>query len=132
VTLQTPKPADAAETRTFWIWRAKGPTLYIRCKEGVEVTQKDAAEGLAISDAWEDSPLARVVVDLRGMRSLSRDARALYGNRAHTPETQVALLVDSSISRAIGNFFIRLNGGRSVQLFSNEARAWSWLGNGSA
>jgi hypothetical protein len=71
----------------------------------------------------------RVTVDMRAVRSLSRDARLHYQTPALAAVTAAtAMVIDSGLSRVIGNFVIGLN--RSdmlIKLFTDEQEARSWL-----
>ena len=71
----------------------------------------------------------RFLMDIRAGRYVSREARA-YLASAEAAEVIVAgaLLVDSGVSRAIGNFFLRIaQPPRPTRLFTSEAEALAWL-----
>ena len=69
------------------------------------------------------------LVDLRELRSMSRDCRKYFaGPETASVETAVALLVGSPIARAIGNFFMGLNKPlMPTRLFTSEDDALVWL-----
>lgn len=71
----------------------------------------------------------RLIVDIRGIRSLSREARLeLQGPRNMSNLIGGALLSDSGISRVVGNFFVGLNQGAvPIRLFASEDEARTWL-----
>lgn len=71
----------------------------------------------------------RVLVDMRQVRALSRDARLLYQSEEYAAVlVGCALQVDSGISRVIGNFAIGLNKGYvNARLFTDEDSAREWL-----
>jgi hypothetical protein len=70
-----------------------------------------------------------ILVDLRNIRSTDRDARRLYsGHEFAEHVSAAALLVDSAVSRVIGNFYLGLN--KTIyptRLFNNEPDARKWL-----
>jgi hypothetical protein len=69
------------------------------------------------------------LVDLRELRSMSRDCRRYFaGPETARVEAAVALLVISPVARAIGNFFMGLNKPLvPTRLFTSEADAVAWL-----
>jgi hypothetical protein len=69
------------------------------------------------------------VVDFAGIHSMTRDARAFYaGPESAQLMTAVGILVDSFLSRAMGNFFMGINKPlMPTRLFSSEAEALAWL-----
>jgi hypothetical protein len=81
----------------------------------------------AIHASWGHK--LRLLVDMRQVRSLSRDARLLYQSEEYGAAlVGCTLMVDSGISRVIGNFAIGLNKGHvNVRLFTTEADARAWL-----
>jgi hypothetical protein len=70
-----------------------------------------------------------IIVDLRNIRSTDREARKLYSSEEFAAcVCAAALIVESAVSRVIGNFYLGLN--RAVyptHLFSNESEALAWL-----
>jgi len=69
------------------------------------------------------------LVDLRELRSMSRDCRKYFaGPETAKVEAAVALLVVSPLARAIGNFFMGLNRPLvPTRLFTSEVDALGWL-----
>lgn len=70
-----------------------------------------------------------LLVDIRGVRSASREARESFASTKTINTTSaVALVVASPVSRIIGNFFIQLDKPAfPVQLFTRETDAIAWL-----
>ena len=70
-----------------------------------------------------------VLVDARPARGITREAREYYADPAVLQHTIAqAILIDSGISRVVGNFFIGLN--RTpfpTQLFTDREAAIAWL-----
>jgi hypothetical protein len=71
----------------------------------------------------------RFLMDIRRGRSISRDARTYLGSEeVGTVVLAGALLVDSALSRGIGNFYLAINRPRwPVRLFTSETEALAWL-----
>lgn len=70
-----------------------------------------------------------VLVDLRGIRSQSREARDYLSSSEIEPRfAAVALLIASPVSQVIGNFFMRLRTQPvPTRLFDDEHQAVEWL-----
>lgn len=98
-------------------------------KNGVEMTLADSEEALAATAAVSGGRRARVLVDSRGLRYQSREAREHFvSEEAARVSSRVALLVGSPVSRVIGNFFLRSSAHRTpTRLFTDERAAIEWL-----
>lgn len=70
-----------------------------------------------------------VLVDFRGMKSMDRDARAYFAGPATAAVVSAtAILVDSSLEKALGNAFMGMNKPLvPTRLFTSEAQAMAWL-----
>jgi hypothetical protein len=96
---------------------------------GTEQTLADAVEHtntIRIVAAGHRPPL---LVDMRGMKSQSRDARQHYGSPEVVDITcAVALLVESRVTMLIANFFITVTKvSVPTKIFTDEAAALAWL-----
>ena len=73
---------------------------------------------------------SRVLVDMRGVRSQTREARHHFAasTAAQRATLCVALLIGSPVSRVLANFYLRL-GPQIIptQLFTSERAAIDWL-----
>jgi len=69
------------------------------------------------------------LVDLRGLRSMTRECRKYFaGPETAAIESAVALVVVSPVARAVGNFFMGLNKPLlPTRLFTVEPEALAWL-----
>jgi len=68
-----------------------------------------------------------MLVDIRNVRSLSREAREFFGGE-DSCALAVGLLTGSPLTRMVGNFFLRLSGtNHPTRLFTNEEKAVEWL-----
>ena len=69
-----------------------------------------------------------LLVDMRQMRYVDREARAVYrGGTESGTQPATALLVRSPATRVIANFFIGLNGPKGpIRIFNDEATAIAW------
>lgn len=89
----------------------------------------DAQENVAAIFEIGGRQRSRVLVDMRGVRSQSREARAYFGGpEAERASLAVALLIGSPVSRVLANFFLRLNPQRVPSaLFTDDRAAIAWL-----
>lgn len=117
------------ETRATRIWLGEDGILRQIIKPGVELTVADVKEYLAETMNITGGRRLPVLVDTCEIRSVSRAARNYVGGKEMARYVSAsALIVSSPISRAIGNFFIRLN--RPIyptKLFTSESEALAWL-----
>lgn len=108
------------------------PDGFIRAMpEPSEHTLTEARATLAVyrQHAEEIGHKVRLLVDMRRVAGLSREARLLYQSEETAAiSTGAALLIDSGISKVIGNFVIGLNKGPvEARLFTSEDEAKAWL-----
>jgi hypothetical protein len=98
-------------------------------ENGAEMTLEDAREALEATERIAVGKRRPVLVDLRGIKAQTREARQFFvGEEAARVSAAVALLVGSPVSRVVGNFFLRLNVQRTpTELFTNEQQAITWL-----
>jgi hypothetical protein len=68
-------------------------------------------------------------VDSRNIKSISKEARKHFSTNGRTTKINCfALIIDSPLSRIIGNFFMGLNKPEiPARLFTSETEAISWL-----
>ncbi len=96
---------------------------------GAEVALVDAAENLAATAELVEGKARPALIDLRGLRSQSAEARAhLAGPEADAVSCAVALVIASPLSRMIGNFYLGFNRPRvPTRLFTDAGEAEQWL-----
>lgn len=115
-------------TSTQRMWVDQFKILHASPDPGVHITAADAKA--AVDLGWEllEHNNAAVIVDLRFIRSMDREARTYYGGPEVTSITYcAALLIGNPLTRAVGNLFLGLNkAGHPLRLFSDEASAVAW------
>jgi hypothetical protein len=119
---------EAAETDgTFWlgedgIVRAVAPP-------GADDTLAKARVSLSEIDKACSGKPRPVLVDIRWIRSATLDARRFWSSTAlQGVVTAAALLVDSPVSRVMGNFYIGINRMHvPTRMFTDETEALEWL-----
>ncbi len=96
---------------------------------GCEMTLDDAKENVVVIYELSGNRRSPVLVDSRGVRWQTREAREYFvGPEAAEATSAVALLVGTPVSRVLGNFFLRFEKHRfPTALFSDEDSAVRWL-----
>ena len=113
---------EVARVRTEWV------------EEGILRQLPGPGDGLDADGAREALAAVRdvagkfVLLDLRAMRFIHRDARQVFEMEGTFLEA-VALLVERGLSRVIANFFIRVRNTNDydVRAFDDEDAALAWL-----
>jgi hypothetical protein len=117
------------ETNTAKMWLDDEGTLWGVMKPGADETLADAQANVEAAATLAAGNKVPVIIDMRGVKAISREARNHYGGQA-TAEYSLAqaLVVDSVLTRTIANFTIGLSSRRfPVRLFNSEAQALEWL-----
>jgi hypothetical protein len=121
---------QAAEvTRTAKHWLDEDGILRIVAFPGLEDSLEDARRNVAASVKLAAGKRRPILIDMRVMKTQSREVRAYYnGPESRKVLHAIAILVDSPMSRMIGNFFLGFN--RTdvpTRLFKSEDEALAWL-----
>lgn len=107
------------------------PEGYVRAtmSEGAVFEIADATEALATTWRVAGEQRRAVLVDMRGVRAQSREAREYFVEPEIAARVSaVALLVASPVSKMVGNFFLRLRHQPvPTRLFDSETDAEEWL-----
>ena len=97
---------------------------------GAEQTLADAQENVRVSLELGGGRRRPVLVDLRQIKSQTREARDYYGGEeSGLCFNAAAVLVGSPVSRLLGNFFLGFNKSAHspLKLFTSEQEAIEWL-----
>jgi hypothetical protein len=118
--------ADGFQPTKFHLSGTDGEALRLDWAAGTEISDADARalhEELAALSGERRLPL---LVDGRPVRGLSRGARKEMSQS--TLSSKIAVLVDSPLSRTLGNFFLSVERPEvPVRLFGSETEAMAWL-----
>ncbi len=119
---------ETVETRTAQITLESG-IIWIKIKPGVQETLIDARANVAAVNQLCGAKSYPRLLDLREAMPLSREARGFYMQpEARVSATSLALVVESGVSRLIGNLIMGLIGARGlVRMFSDIDEAVQWL-----
>lgn len=127
-------PSDAIDTRTGRAWIDGDNIIRVKVHPDAVVGLEDAEEHIEVGRmlaAGREYTL--LLLDISGIRSITREARVHYSRQDQTPgravvNRAIAILVSSPLTRVIANFFVGLNRPRTpLRLFTSEERAVAWL-----
>ncbi len=122
--------AQRCDVRSQRISLGDDGIIRVEMQPGVfDLELSDAQEVIRAIGSLCDGVRRPVLVDLRGLRSMTRECRKHFaGPETADAEAAVALLVVSPIARAMGNFFMGLNKPLlPTRLFTAEPEALTWL-----
>jgi len=120
--------SEIIETKTTKVWLEEG-IVYFKIQPGAEVTLEDTKDYVKVKGKLTAGQKSPLLADIRGTRSITREARAyLAGEEAAALTSAAALIIGSPVSKVIGNFFLGLNKPvYPTRLFTSEEKAVEWL-----
>jgi len=114
------------QNRVEKIWLREDGIVQDFVLPGVEYTLEDAKQGLAGIVQLSNGKLHPMMADLRNVKTMERAARQELA--AFKGMTASAILIDSALSRIIGNVIINFNKLKvPARLFTSETEAVEWL-----
>lgn len=115
-------------TKTARIWLEDDGIVRVINLPRSETRLKEAIQNVHATEIFGDEKRP-VFIDISRIKSASRGAREYFaGSEASKRTTVMAILVGSSTSRVIGNFFLGLNKPKyPIKLFCSEKKALDWL-----
>jgi hypothetical protein len=123
--LTPPAGTKVYHTSTSVIWVGDDDIARVVVLPGAKLGLREAEEQLA---AFPEE-LARprpFLIDMRQIHSMDREARNCFRSRSRGPA--LALIVESPLSRTIGNFALGLSKmSMPTRLFTSPAEALRWL-----
>ncbi len=124
-------PATAHDLRCYNTWMGDDGIARTKVKLNSEVTVDDARENSKVVNGFYIDEKFPLLIDARGIKSITREARSFFTTNGRDTNTMAfAILIDSSVSRVIGNFFLGINKPAvPTKLFLNENTAVQWLLN---
>jgi hypothetical protein len=121
--------ASQVEVRTHLIWLEDDGIVRVRVKPHIQIDLQDAKAAVSAISSVSGGKTRPVLVNMTELMAMDRDARLYFASEmGATVAVAAALIINSPLSRAIGNFFMGLN--RPViptRLFTSEAEALTWL-----
>ena len=122
-------PPHATEVTCYHTWMGDDGIARTKVKPGSEVTVETARENSDAVNALFTEKKFPLLIDARGIKSITREARNQFTTRGRETNTKAfAILIGSPLSRVIGNFFMGINKpALPTRLFENETDAERWL-----
>jgi hypothetical protein len=119
---------DEIITRTSRVWLDDEGIVQEVASAGSVQQLADAKENIAANAKVTQGRRLPLLVDMSQVKSITRDARALYAKAGPRVACAVALVVGSPLNRMMGNFFLGFNRPLiPVRLFSSTMDAAVWL-----
>ena len=126
---KAPEPPQEIRTRTSIYTRRADGIIVQRTLDGCVQSLEDARENVAAFCKLTIAPRHPLLIDMRKALALSPGVREYYaGPEAMASANAIAMLIESTGGRIIGNLYLALN--RPVvptRLFTSEPEAIAWL-----
>jgi hypothetical protein len=127
--MQVPDNCQIYDLTCYWTWMGSDGIGRTKVKPRAEVTITESMENSAAVNRLYTTKKFPLLIDARNIKSISKEARDFFSiqNRS-TNINSFAVIIDSPLSRIIGNFFMGLNKPSvPAKLFNNEQDAIMWL-----
>ena len=127
--MQIPADCHVHNLTCYYTWMGKDGIARTKVKPQAEVTIKESKENsIAVNGLRRDKKFP-LLIDARQIKSISKEARDNFSiQNRETMITSFAVIIESPLSRIIGNFFMGLNKPSvPAKLFNNEDEAIAWL-----
>lgn len=124
-------PPTAHELRCYFTWMGDDGIARTKVKRNAEVVLEDAKENSLVVNSFYIDEKFPLIIDARGVKSITREARNFYTTKGRETNTMAfAILIDTSVSKVVGNFFLGINKPAvPTRLFTSEKEAARWLLN---
>ena len=120
-------PEDEIQTPYVRL-RIEGKIMYCTYADDLDVTLEVAKACVETRLQLSRGKSYPVIVDMRGIKSTSRDAREYLASVGSTLVTAGALVTGSKFNMALGNIFLTIDKPPiPTKLFTSEAKAKEWI-----
>lgn len=122
-------PETAHNLTCYFTWMGEDGIARTKVKKGSEVKLEHAQENSVVVNSFYVDSKFPLLIDARGIKSMEREARSFFTtNGRQTNTLAFGIIIDSSISKVVGNFFMAISKPRvPTRLFLNEEAALEWL-----
>ncbi len=122
-------PKNAVEVECYHTWMDEEGIVRTKVKLNAQITLDDAKENSNAVNGFFLGKKFPILVDSRQIKSITREARHHFSAQGRdTKANAYAILINSDISRVVGNFFLGINKPAvPTKLFDNEEEAVEWL-----
>ena len=127
--MEIPSNCEIFDITCYWTWMGLDGIARTKVKPQAEVTIKESIENSVAVNSLYKAKKFPLLIDARQIKSISKEARDNFSikNRS-TNINSFAVIIESPLSRIIGNFFMGLNKPSvPAKLFNNEQDAVNWL-----
>jgi hypothetical protein len=127
--MEVPTDIKVTEITSYHTWMGKDGIARTKVKPHAEVTLVEAKENSIAVNSLSPGNLYPLLIDSRNIKSISKEARDFFSmNNRESNVSAFAIIIQSPISRVIGNFFMGINKPRvPARLFNSEKEAVKWL-----
>lgn len=127
--MEIPQNKSVSDLNSYFTWMGDDGIARTVVKQDANITIVEARENSVAVNALSKGKSFPLLVDSRNIRSISKEARDFFSlNNRDSHVIAFAIIIDSPISKIIGNFFMGLNKPRvPAKLFTNEESAVKWL-----
>jgi hypothetical protein len=127
--MELPSSEKVIELSAYYTWMGQDGIARTKVKHNADVTIKEARENSAAVNSLAIGKTYPLLVDSRSIRSITKEARDLFSIKNRTSNViAFAILINSPLSRVVGNFFMGLNKPSvPARLFHTEKEALKWL-----
>ncbi|MBK7669412.1 MAG: hypothetical protein IPJ32_19940 [Sphingobacteriaceae bacterium] len=103
-------PKNAINVTGYWTWMGEDGIARTKVKPEIDITLNHALENTeAVTSLYVEKKFP-ILIDSRGIKSMSRDAREHFSTRGRDSKTNAfGIVIKSPLSRVVGNFFLGLN-----------------------
>ena len=117
------------ETDECHVWLRDDGILHVEWQPGAVETLTASRAVLSACHTLSAGQPRPALADIRGVKSETRESRDYWAAKDRSADfTAAALLVESGISRVLGNFFLGVaKPGYPTKLFTSESAAIEWL-----
>jgi hypothetical protein len=127
--MEIPSNIQVTEITAYYTWMGKDGIARTKVKPLAEVTLAEAKENSVAVNSLSPGNRYPLLIDSRDIKSISKEARDFFSmNNRDSNVSAFAIIIQSPLSRVIGNFFMGLNKPRvPARLFKSEKEAVKWL-----
>lgn len=124
-------PKNAINVSGYFTWMGNDGIARTKVKPDIDITLEMAVENTTVVSSFYKDKKFPILIDARGIKSMSREARDHFSTRGRDSKTNsFGIVIKSPLSRVIGNFFLGINKPTvPTKLFDNEEDAIEWLKN---
>jgi len=122
-------PTNATELKGYFTWMGSDGIARTCVKPNIDITLEHAVENSKAVNALFTDKKFPILIDARGIKSMSYEARHFFSVRGRQTNTcAFGIIIGSTISRVLGNFYLGISKPTvPTKLFENEEPAVEWL-----